>query len=173
MKKILTGTFVFSFFTLSAAAVFAQPDQRMTRARRMLDRPSNRILVVLKANQEELGITDEQIDQVQTLVFSFREKSVKMQNESRLSRLELQKLMQDRENLDYGKIKALLAKTSASRNGMFIEGLKLREAIDNVLTEEQREALKDISGRGLRSRVRDLRERMPQRFPRLRNRIRR
>ena len=173
MKKILTATLIFSFLILSVIVVFAQPAQRMPRANRMFDRPQLRILSVLKANQEELKITDDQMEKIQNLVFSFREKSLKMQNESEMSRLELQKLMLDRENLDYDKIKAILSKSSAVRNEMFIERLKLREEIHNVLTLEQRNALKDMTRAGIRSRVHDLRDRMQQRFPLMRNRIRR
>jgi Spy/CpxP family protein refolding chaperone len=173
MKKILTVSLIVSFLALSVAVVFAQPQQRMNRARRTFDRPQNRILGVLKANQEDLGITEEQIEQIQDLVFSFKEKSLKMQNESSLSRLELQKLMQNRYNLDYDKIKAILSKTSAVRNEMFIQGLKLREEINNILTPEQREALKEMGRKGMRSRTRDLRDRFQQRFPRSRSRIRR
>jgi len=145
----------------------------MPRAKRTFDRSQNRILGVLKMNQEELIITDEQIEQVQNLVFSFKEKKIKRASESSMNRLELQKLMQDRENLDYDKIKAILSKASAMRNEMFIEGLKLREEIGNVLTPEQREALKAKTRDGMRSRSRNLRDPMQQRFPRLRNRIRR
>lgn len=173
MKKFLTLTLIFSFFTLTVAAGFAQPPQRMTRTRRMFDRPYHRVLGVLKANQEELAITDEQIEEVQNLVFSLKEKTIKMANENSMNRLELQKLMQDRENLDYGRIEAVLAQTSSSRNAMFIEKLKLREKINNVLTPEQKEALKAKAKDGIRSRARDLRTRMQQRFPRIKNRIRR
>jgi Spy/CpxP family protein refolding chaperone len=173
MKKGLTLMVIFSFLVLSVASSFAQPQQRMPRAKRTFDRSQNRIPAVLKMNQEELGITDEQIEQVQNLVFSFKEKTIKRTSENSLNRLELQKLMQDRENLDYDKIKAVLSKTSAVRNEIFIDGLKLREDINNVLTPEQREALKAKTRDGIRSRARNLRDRMQQRIPRLRNRIRR
>jgi Spy/CpxP family protein refolding chaperone len=173
MKKFLTLTLIFTFLTLSVAVVFAQPPQRMPRGDRMFERPQNRILAVMKANQEELNITEEQLEQVQNLVFSFQERSLKMRNEDSLSRLELQKVMQDRENLDYDKIKAILSKSSAVRNEMFVERLKLREEINNVLTPEQREALKAKTREGIRNRARDLRDRMQQRIPRPRNRIRR
>lgn len=173
MKKGLTLMVIFSFLVLSVASSFAQPQQKMTRAKRTFDRSQNRILAVLKANQDELNIADEQIEQVQNLVFSFKEKTIKRTSENSLIRLELQKLMQDRENLDYDKIKAILSKTSAARNEMFIEGLKLREEINNVLTQEQREALKAKTRDGMRSRSRNLRDRMQQRNPRLRNSIRR
>ena len=172
MKKGLTLMVIFSFLVLSVASSFAQPQQKMTRAKRTFDRSQNRILAVLKANQDELNIADEQIEQVQNLVFSFKEKTIKRTSENSLIRLELQKLMQDRENLDYDKIKAILSKSSAARNEMFIEGLKLREEINNVLTQEQREALKAKTRDGMRSRSRNLRDRQPQRIPRLRNRIR-
>lgn len=172
MKKFLTLTLIFSFLSLSVAVVFSQPQQRMQRTKRTVDRSQNRILGVLKANQEELNITEEQFEQVQNLVFSFKEKTIKMTSESSLNRLDLQKLMQDRENLDYDKIKAVLAKTSAVRNEMFIEGLKLREEINNVLTPEQREALKAKTRDGIRNRPRNPRGRLQQRFPRFRNPIR-
>jgi Spy/CpxP family protein refolding chaperone len=173
MKKLLTLTLIISFLALSVAMAFAQPQQRSLRAKRTFDRPQNRILIVLKANQEELNITDEQMKQVQDLVFAFKEKSIKMKSEQSLSRVELQKLMQDRENVDYNKIRAILSKTSAARTEMFIERLKLREDIGNLLTQEQQEALKAKTRQGMRSRFRDPRSRMHQRFPRLRDRIRR
>ena len=172
MKKFLTLTLIFSFLSLSVAVVFAQPQQRMQRTKRTVDRSQNRILGVLKANQEELNITEKQIEQIQNLAFSHKEKTIKMNGEQSLSHLELQKLMQDRENLDYDKIKAVLAKTSAVRNEMFIEGLKLREEINNVLTPEQREALKAKTHDGIRNRSRNPRGRLQQRSPRFRNRIR-
>jgi Spy/CpxP family protein refolding chaperone len=173
MKKFLTLTLIFTFLTLSVAVVFAQPPQRMPRGDRMFERPQNRILAVMKANQEELNITEEQLEQVQNLVFSFQERSLKMRNEDSLSRLELQKVMQDRENLDYDKIKAILSKSSAVRNEMFVERLKLREEINNVLIPEQREALKAKARDSIRNRASDFRDRMQQRIPRPRNRIRR
>ena len=173
MKKGLTLIVIFSFLVLSVASGFAQPQQRMTRAKRTFDRSQIRILGVLKANQEELNITDEQIEQIQNLVYYHKEKTIKMASENSLNRLELQKLMKAKENLDYAKIKAILTQTSSARTDMFIEGLKLREEISNVLTPEQKEALKAKAKRGIRSRARNLRNRLNQRLPRLRNRIRR
>ena len=150
MKKLLILTLIAAFLALSVAVVFAQP-QRMARAKRTFDRTQNRILIVLKANQEELGITDEQIIKIQDLTFSLREKSLKIRYENDLDRLKLQKLMQDRENLDYAQIESILAKTSTARNEMFIEGLKLREEVSNVLTPEQQEALKAMANTGVRN----------------------
>jgi Spy/CpxP family protein refolding chaperone len=173
MKKILTMTIICSFMILSSAVSIAQPLQRSFGARRMFDNPQTRILGVLKANREELKITDQQMEQIQNLVFSFREKAITMRNERSLNRLELQKLMQKRENLDYDKIKAVLSKISASRQEIFIAGLKLRDEIKKVLTPEQREALKVITRNDMRNHMHDFRDSMQQRFPQPRDRIRR
>jgi len=173
MKKGLTIMVILSFLVLSAASSFAQPLQRMPRTKGMFAGSQNRILGVLKANQEELEITDQQMDQIQNLLYSFREKAIEMRNEISLNRLELQKMLQDREDLDYEKIEAVLSETSAFRHEMFIQGLKLREEMENVLTPEQREALKAKARDILRLQARDFRDRVQRRVPILRNRIRR
>jgi len=172
MKKGLTLAVIFSVLVLFVASSFAQPQRQMMRGKRTFDRSHNRILAVIKANQEELKITDDQIEKIKNLGFSFQEKAIKMKNENNLLRLELQKLMQDRDNLDYDKIKAVLSKSSAFRQEMFIERLKLKDEINNILTPEQREALKAKAKDRLRGEMRPMRDRM-QRFPRQRGRIRR
>jgi Spy/CpxP family protein refolding chaperone len=175
MKKGMTMAVIFSVLILFVAGSLAQPQQRLMRAKRTLDRSSNPILAVLKANQEELSITDEQIKQIQNLIFSHQEKAIQMKNENALQRLELQKLLQDRENLDYEKIKSVLSQLSAVRQEMFIQRLKQREEINKILTPEQQEALKALTMERMRERIRPLRQmrdRM-ERFPRFRDRIRR
>lgn len=172
MKKGLTLAVIFSVLVLFVASSFAQPQRQMMRGKRTFDKSHNRILAVLKANQQELKITDEQFKQIQNLVFSHQEKAIKMKNEGDLHRLELQKLIQDRENLDYEKIKDVLSKSSAARQEMFIERLKLKDKISNILTPEQREALKVMAKDRFRGQMRPMRDRM-QRFPRQRGRIRR
>jgi len=172
MRKGLTLAVIFSVLVLFVASSFAQPQRQMMRGKRTFDRSHNRILAVLKANKEELKITDDQIEKIKNLGFSFQEKAIKMKKENNLLRLELQKLMQDRENLDYDKIKAVLSKSSASRQDMFIERLKLKDEIDNILTPEQSEALKAKAKDRFRGEMRPMRDRM-QRFPSQRGRIRR
>ena len=173
MKKAKTLLVLISLLIFFAASSIAQPAKRMARANRALDRAPQRILFVLKANQEELGITDEQIERIQNLVFSHQEKMLQMRNENSLHRLELRKLMQDRENLDYEKIEAILSKTSDIRKQMFIESLKQRDEIGKILTPEQRDALKAMAKEGLGRRIQLMRERGDrlQRMPRIRNRI--
>lgn len=176
MKKAKTIVMVISLLGLFVAGSFSQPAQRMMREHRAFDRAPNRILHFLKANQEELGITDSQMEQIQNLVFSQQEKMLKMRNDLDMHHLELQKLMQDRDNLDYDKIKATLSRTSEARAEMFIDRLKQRDEINKILTPEQRDALKamvkDDFRRGFRpmmERMRD-REQWSQRFPRMKRR---
>lgn len=175
MKKRMTMAVIFSVLVIFVASDFAQPQRRMMREERNFVRFDSRILAVLKANQEELNITDEQIEKIQNLVFSSQEKAIKMRNENDLLRLELQKLVQDKENLDYEKIRAVLSKASENRQEMFIQRLKQREEINKILTPEQQEALKgmalDRMREGFRP-MRPMRGRM-QRFQRHRDRIRR
>jgi len=73
--------------------------------------------------------------------------------------------MLDKENLDYEKIKEVLSKASNSRKEMFIERLKLRREIDNILTPEQREALKKMREESFRGRSLWPRGDRFQRFP--------
>jgi len=175
MKKGMTMAVIFSVLVLFVAGSLAQPQQRLMRAKRTFDQSPNRILAVLKANQEELNITNEQIKQIQNLIFAHQEKAIQMRNENAIQRLELQKLLQDRESLDYEKIRSVLSQSSAARQEMFIQRLKQREEINKILTPEQREALKALTMDLMRERIRPLRlmrDRM-QRFPRFRDRIRR
>ena len=176
MKKTKTMIVLLSLLIFFAAGSFAQPAQRMMRAARVFDRAPDRILHFLKANQVELGITESQMEQIQNLVFSHEEKMLNTKNANSLQRLELQKLMQDRENLDYDRIEAVLSKTSAARQEMFIERLKQRDEISKILTPEQRDALKTMVKEGIEKRFQRMEERGDRyqafrRFPQLRRRI--
>ena len=171
MKKAITLFVFFSVLILFTASSFAEPQQRMgRRGKGFANRSPARILTILKAKQKELKITDNQLEKIKSLAFSFEEKKIKMRSDGSLQRLELRKLMQDKEKLDYEKIKATLSKASSSRQEMFIERLKLREEIENILTSEQREALKKMRQEGFRGRRFLQRGERFQRFPRFRER---
>jgi len=147
MKKSLMFSVIVSVAVLFTASSFAQPFQGMRRGHRdygMMRKAPGRILMVLKAYQKELNITDDQLEKIKNLMDSSAEKMVEMENDNNLIQLELRKLLQDRENLDYAKIKVILSKASSNRNEMFILRLKNRDEIKNVLTPEQQEALKEM-----------------------------
>ncbi len=174
MKKVITSCLMFSFVILLTAGAFAQPQAKMMRGKGMAHRSPVRILHILKMHQKELNITDSQLEEIKNLVFSFEEKMIKMRSTSSLQRLEIGKLLQDRENQDYEKIKAALSSASNIQNDMFIERLKLRKGIENILTPEQRDAIKAMQKDRLRGRRGFQRGERFQRFPRFqfRKRIR-
>lgn len=142
MKKAMTFSIICSVLILFVASVFAQPQRMMMRYDRLIKRSPARILRLLKAKQKELKITDSQIAKIQNLINSSEEKMIKMRSEAELQRLELKKLLQIKENLDYEKIRLALSKASKTRQNIFIERIKTRKEIENILTLEQREALK-------------------------------
>lgn len=172
MKKSITFLLAFSVMILFVAGAFAQPQGRMLREKSMIHRSPSRILHVLKANQKELNITDSQLEEIKNLVFSFEEKMIQMRSNISQQRLEMRKLLQDRESQDLEKIKAALSKASDIRNKMFIERLKLRKEIESILTPEQRDAMKAMWRDKLKERRPFLRGDRFRRFPRLKKRIR-
>lgn len=179
MKKAMTFSIIFLVMILFAANVFAQPQRRMMRDKGFMNRMPVRMYLVLKAKQKELNITDDQLEKIKNLEFSLEEKMIQMRHNSSTQRLELRKLLQDRENLDYDEMRAALSKASKNRSDIFIERLMIRKEIENILTPEQRETLKDmrqdrligrrVFQRGNR-RFFNTQDRF-QRFPQLRNRI--
>lgn len=171
MKKAMAFSIIFSVLILFTVNSYAQPFRGMRRGEGFAHRSPTRILSVLKAKQKELKITDDQLEKIKNLVFSFEEKMIQMKSKTSQQGLELRKLLEDKENLDYEQIREALSKASNSRHDMFIEGLKLRSEIQNILTPEQREAIKA----GFRDRIKEGRffqrgERF-QRMPRLRDRM--
>jgi len=181
MKMRMKSMFFVPALILIAAGGFAQPIQRARPEMRdrlaHMQRSPSSILFVLKARQEELNITKEQLNQIEEMTFAFEEKMIAMESEARTSRLEMKRHMMDRENLDYGKIKTALDKAADKRSEMFIARLMHREDLMNVLTPEQQDALKSMIKDRLRDRRAFLRnrrfpgERQDPRFPRLRERF--
>ena len=170
MKKGFAISLVLLVAFLFAADSFAQVQRPVMRAKTRMHRPSGRILVFLKARQEALNITSDQLEKVENLVFTFEEKMIKMRTNSEIGRLELRKMMKDRDNLDYEKIKAALSKASNNRHEMFIERIKLRKEIENVLTPEQKEKMKAMFKDRMRVRRPFQRFERSRQLPRLRDR---
>jgi Spy/CpxP family protein refolding chaperone len=168
MKKTLTTAVIISAVFLFTASSFAQPFQMEKRGHGFMKQSPGRIVRVLEAKQDELKITDKQLDQIKNLVFSFEEHAVKMGNANNLKHLELKKLLQDRENLDYKKIKVVLSELSDSKQEMFITRLQLREEIQSILSPEQREALKEMWKERPEGRRSFMRGERQGRFPRMR-----
>ena len=144
MKKALTVFSIFAIVGLFAADSFAQSFQGRRMGRARINRSPSQILRVLKAHQEELKITDDQLKAIEDLTYSFEQKRIDARSEASKQRLELRKIMQDRENLDYDQLKMALTKASEHKHNMLIDGLKLKDEIAKVLTPEQKDALKSM-----------------------------
>ena len=130
--------------SLTASSVAAQARFGQRRGPAFMRGGQGGILFVLKAKQTELSITDEQLDKIKELMLVQEEKALKYRNAQGELGLELRKVMMDREDLDYEKLKQVLSRQSDIRNDMFIENLKGRDAIKSVLTPEQQQALKAL-----------------------------
>jgi Spy/CpxP family protein refolding chaperone len=171
MKKFTAALLAFSVMALFATSVFAQPQQGPNRGHEFRRPMPGRILAVLKVKQKELNVTDKQLEKIKTLTIKMEEKMVQHKNDMNTLRLELKKLMLDKENQDYEKIKTMLSKISYNRNEAFIYRLKHREEISNILTPEQQEALKAVAKDRMGHGRRFFRDRDAKRFPRFRNRF--
>jgi len=115
-------------------------------------------LAFLRSHQDEIGISDEQIDRVKELTFELEELRINQKHKTAENRLELKKLM-SREKRDYTRIEILMNETAKRRNQALVEGMKIREQIKEVFTPEQMEDLRRAARREL-----------PRRLPRLRYR---
>jgi len=169
MKKTLIVFAILSVVFLFAADIFAQPAQGVGRGKARMQRSPSRILFVLKANKEELKVTDDQLKQVEDMVFSFEEQQIAMQSQANSNRLAIRKLMSDRENINYDQIKTTFVKAAEYRADMFISRLTLHDEVNKVLTPEQQDALKSMRRDRFKDR-RDFRGRWGfERQPRFRN----
>ena len=158
MKKVMTVLSIFAIVGLFVANCSAQPFQSRRLGTMWMNQAPSRILRVLKANQEDLKVTEDQLKAIEDLTYSFEEKKIEARSETSKQRLELRKIMEDRENLDYGQLRVALSKASEHRHDMLIEGLKLRDEIGKILTPEQKDALKSIRQERFKSRREVLRQ---------------
>lgn len=174
MKKAMKFSIIFFIVILFAANIFAQPQRKMMRGKGLMKRSPARMLRILETKQKELNITDDQLEKIRNSSFSLEEKMIQMRSNSSLQRLDMRKLLQDKKNLDYERIRTVLSKASKFRQDIFIERLKTRKEIENILTPEQREAIKAMRKerlRGKRERGLSQRRDRSQRFSPSKSRI--
>lgn len=175
-KTILALLMVAGLLTFTGVVLansqMGQRDSGFTKSRPVGDQIQRRglmrtrsggLLMVLQARQEELNISDEQLDKIKDLTLKLEEKRVKRQNALNTQRLEHKKLMMDRENLDYDQLKALLLKDSENKLDLMIESMQLRDEIEAVLTPEQKDALKEMGRDRMGQRRSFMRSRDPRR----------
>jgi Spy/CpxP family protein refolding chaperone len=145
MKKITTIFLVLAAFFMFSTGVAAQSRMRPTQSKNIRRPAQGRLLTILQTKQDELKITDEQIQKIKEHTLAMEEKAVQQRNSMNVQRLELKKLMLDKENWDLSKIKALLSQSAENRVDHFISRLKAQEEIRNILSPEQLEAVKELT----------------------------
>jgi len=156
MKKqniLVTISFLLVLLPVGAVAQARRPLMQGRRLRRDIRTPHIGLMAVLETNQEELKITDEQLEKVRSLMDSHREDSIKMEADLELKRLELGKLMRPDQKRDYAEIESRMEAASAVRQNMMIERMKNRDAIMGVFTPEQNEAMKTLFKQRRKARI--------------------
>ena len=167
MKKITTVITLTIGLFLFAASVSASPQMTRPGNRHILRPGPERLLDVLKTKQGELKLTDKQLNKIEELTFAMEDKAVKLRSDIASTQLELRRQMRDMENRDYEKIKSLLMRSAELRADMVLNRMTLREEITNILTPEQRTALKETARPVMRTRRFMERRELFQRNPRM------
>jgi Spy/CpxP family protein refolding chaperone len=144
MKKFSTFAFLIMSFFLSAVHSFALPQMNPPSYRPIMRSDTGRLLAVLKAKQEELKITDEQMNKIEQLTFKTEDMLLEFRNKTASLQLELRRQIQNNENMDYEKIKSLITQSAELRADSIITRMKLRNDIKNILTKEQFTTLKGM-----------------------------
>ena len=170
MKKINTLITLSIGLFFFAASVSASPQMTRPGNRHIMRTGPDRLLDVLKTKQNELKITDEQLDKIEELTFAMEEKAIKLRSDIAGAQLELRRHMRDMENRDYEKIKSLLMRSAELRADMALNRMALREEITNILTPEQRTALKETVNQAIRARRLMERRELIRRNPRVQRR---
>jgi len=143
MRKKMTVVFAVASLLLLASAGFAQPQGRMMgRAHEM--RGHANIIPFLILHQDELKITDEQLEKIKDLTYKFEKDMIRLRSEGSEMRLELKKLVQGEKARDYVQIKKMLAAAAENRHQGIIQRLKMQDEIHKILTSEQQDALKSL-----------------------------
>lgn len=153
MKKVWTCSAVFSVVFLLVSSSFAQPPRFKDRRDLSVRPPLTRVAAVLESRQKELGISETQIEEIKDIFFSFRKKMIQLRKEKATERLELMKLLRERDQRDYEKIREDLSGVSDIREEIVVERLKMREEMKNVLSEEQRVKLRNMIKQRVRRRA--------------------
>jgi Spy/CpxP family protein refolding chaperone len=174
---IILKTWLVIGFLVFATSLTAQPHMGRRQARQFTRPRSGGLLMALKARQEELSVTDDQLAQIKELQGRLEEQTVEHRNNMNTLRFKLKQSLRDKESRDYDSLKAQLTKNAQAHIDFRVTQMKLRAEIADVLTEEQKDSLRKMRRAGMRQdrgNIRgrnprlDARERMPRQAPRIR-----
>jgi Spy/CpxP family protein refolding chaperone len=100
---------------------------------------------------EELDLTEEQVEDLNTLKWAFQKSAIERKAEIEVARVELRELM-DQENIDFGKMKSKISQIADMEKELRLTHLATIEKSRQILTAEQLEraqTLKKSWGRGM------------------------
>jgi len=99
-----------------------------------------------------LGLTDEQVDQLRDLDFKHREKRQSLKAQIDSLRLQMDKAFTDN-NIDKTAVRQIAEKLANAKGNMYLERTEKRLALQEILTAEQMDKLEqyrmDKKGRGM------------------------
>lgn len=148
MKSIARGAIIGTCALAVLCTAGTAEAQRRARVNR--DAPVPRI----ERLAEALELTDEQMDQLKSLREAGLEEMADLRKEMLRVRHDMRGEMLE-DNPDIAKLKKLIATKSEIRANMEIFRLEHRMAMRDILTEEQRDKLMMLRGRGWRGGFRD------------------
>ena len=142
MKRTLTAMIITSIATAAVAAT-AGPDWGGPPVAPMPPGPGLHILDVIG---DEIGLSEEQEERIETLVDRFRLDSA--QDRERLSQIRegIQEVARNDEFFDESAISGLVEEMTAITSRMATSGAELRWQVRQVLTPEQRERIDAMRG---------------------------
>jgi Spy/CpxP family protein refolding chaperone len=145
MSKKIKLISVLVLIVFLSGGVFAQMsgNSRMGNHQRMAKRGSHSPMMlykVLKNKQQELKVTNAQLNKIKELAFNWEKDMINYRSSNASLRLELKKVLNE-EKPNYKKIRILMDKIGAARTDYFINHLKVKNQIKNILTKEQLDKL--------------------------------
>lgn len=98
---------------------------------------------LLFSEKEQLGLTDEQLDEIQSLINAHMKTAIGEKAEQRIMDIELRELL-FRDAVNFIEVEKRITSIANSKAEMDIDGVRTMEKVKNVLSEEQRKKIKSL-----------------------------
>ena len=159
---LMAGLLIFATNLTAQSRLVRRPalDRQHPASQFTRPRPGG-LLTILKAKQQELDVTDEQLARIEELQGKLEKLAVEHRNAQNTRRLELKQSLRDQENRDFDSLKTMLLETAQARVDFRITQLQMKDQISDVLTAEQKDALKQMERHRIEQRRDSIRGRMP------------